>query len=246
MSTFPAADKRLHVFVISWKGQHENALHVAAEAGRACDRVTLVYSDPDPELNLQASCQVLRRPDELFWGDKFKACLEAFAEDLMLVIQADATCGDWSRLVHTCQNTLGRSPQFGVWAPLIDWTPYSPKITQVGVLGKSPLAAVVQTDGIVMGMQKAVVDRLKKADLSQNVYGWGIDQMAVAYCYANQMIAVVDQSLPVHHPKTRGYPSEEAGIQWREFLNQLTVLEKIHHQILFGFLRDRNSRVGHI
>ena len=105
---------------------------------------------------------------------------------------------------------------------------------------------VAQTDGIVFCMNSDVVKRLCRANLQRNIYGWGIDQMAVAFAYANGMIAVVDESFFVRHPKSRGYPSDVAGVQWREFLDQLTMHEQIQHRLLFSYFREKNNSVKHI
>ena len=86
----------IHVFIISWAGQHDKAASIAGAVRGVAGKVSLVYSDPDPNLALEVDCSLIRRPDELFWGDKFRACLDAFDADLMLVIHADCKCEDWS------------------------------------------------------------------------------------------------------------------------------------------------------
>lgn len=66
----------LHVMVISWPGQHENAVRIANELAGCAEHVSIVYSDPDPQLEPRAACELIRRPNHLFFGDKFKACVD--------------------------------------------------------------------------------------------------------------------------------------------------------------------------
>lgn len=58
-------------------------------------RTTIIYSDPDSELSLPASCETVRVSNDWFWGGKFKASLDVCEADLMLVIQGDVSCHDW-------------------------------------------------------------------------------------------------------------------------------------------------------
>jgi hypothetical protein len=237
----------MHVFVISWKDQHQNAVKIVAALLPVVESLTLVYSDPNPKLRFKLPCQVIQRPDHLFWGDKFTACLEQFHDDIMLIIQADASCDNWAGLVTSCKNLMHTNPQVGLWAPQIEWSPYDVSITQVAAVPDSTLRMVVQTDGIVLGMSRQVVNRLKQADLSYNTYGWGIDQLATAFAYANNMMAVVDTAIKVQHPKSRGYPEDEAGLQWQQFMSkEMTAQEKILHKLLFAHLMTQNRKHKHL
>jgi hypothetical protein len=242
-----AADwPRLEAFVISWSGQHENAAKIVSQLRTGDVSLTVIYSDPDPDFAFPGEYRSIRRPDNLFWGDKFSACLSAFDADLMLVIHADAACEDWTKVTRRCRGAMKRWPEIGLWAPLIDWTPFDVKITAIGKLTESPLLVVTQTDSIVLCMAAAVVNRLRSADLSKNVYGHGIDQMAIAYCFCKELIAVVDTSVSVEHPKTRGYPTGEATKQQRKFLKKLSTAERGQHALSFAYLWQRNRTVNHL
>ncbi len=221
-----------HIFIISWQGQHENAVKIASEVAGDDTRVTIVYSDPDDNLQLPAQCQVLRRPNGLYFGDKFHACLEAFDSELFLLIHADCTSGNWRLLVDRCQQVCEANPAIGVWAPDIDYTGFSLDKTWIANTRNPDLKIVAQTDAIVMGMRPWIVERLKKLNYEKNIYGWGIGWAAVAYAYANRMYAVIDQSARVHHPKPRGYSSGDALRQREEFLQQLGSREFIQVKLL--------------
>lgn len=222
----------LHTCIISWRGRHADASRIARLVEPFSDRTSIIYSDPDPVTRPQGDHELIRRPDHLFFGDKFKASLDACSMEALLLIHADCHCDDWSALVRSCRQTLSRRPAIGVWSPLIDYTGYSLPRTRIADLSGSSLSIVAQTDAIILGLATPVIDRLKRADYSRNVYGWGIGWMSVCNAYANQMIAVVERSIRVGHPRPRGYPSEDAGRQREEFLLQLTLQERIQLLLL--------------
>lgn len=230
----------IHVLIISWAGWHKNALAIARSVREVADRVSIVYSDSDPALTLAGDCELIRRPDELFWGDKFKACLDACHSDLMLIIHGDCGCDDWTSLVRKCHVTMDNMRIIGVWAPLIDWTPLSIRITRIASIESSSLTIVAQTDALIFCLSRPVITRMKSADYEGNVYGWGFDTMAVAHAFSNKMLAVVDESVPVRHPRSRGYPEDAARAQCNEFLKQLDLNEFVQHRLLWSLVRSSN------
>ncbi|MGB8365264.1 MAG: hypothetical protein ACLQUZ_19100 [Rhizomicrobium sp.] len=234
----------MHLFIISWEGQHEKAISIAKSIFSATNQISIVYSDPNSDLTLDVDCQCIRRPNELFWGDKFKACLDVCDSDLMVVIHADCDCEDWSFLVHKCRSAMDQNPIIAVWAPLIDWTQWNIHRTRLYEIRSTSFTVVAQTDAIVFCLSKAAMNRLRRAKFEGNVYGWGIDTMAVAYAYANGMLAVVDKSVRVNHPKSRGYPSEAALAQCNEFLKQLTLNESIQNRLLWSFISAQSAQIA--
>jgi hypothetical protein len=224
------------VFVVSWCGQHDRAAAIADAIHRDGGDVRIVFSDPDLTRVLDSDCPAIRRPDHLFWADKFRACLDRCEADTMLVIQADCECDDWPALVQRCRSVFTAVPQCAVWAPHIDGTPYSSQRSTFDRLSADGLHAAAQTDGIVLGLGRPALERLRRARLDDNLYGWGIDQMAIAAAYSAGQLAVIDLSQRVVHPAVRGYPTEAAQAQWRDFLRQLTPLEQGWHDLLWRFL----------
>lgn len=207
------------------------------------NRVSVVYSDSDPAFTLDMQCQLLRRPNELFWGDKFKACLDACDSDLMLVIQADCHCDNWPELVQKYMTAPDRIPAIGVWAPLIDWTPWNLARTHIASIDSTSLCIVAQTDGIVFGISSPVRRRMATLDYRDNLYGWGIDTLAVANAYANGLLAVVDRSVFVKHPRLRGYPKADALQQYRDFLRQLTAGELVQYRLAISQIKINDLNI---
>lgn len=233
----------LHIFIVSWAGQHANAARIAESLSGAADRLSIVYSDPDLALIPDAGCESIRRPNELYWGDKFKACLDACDEDLMLVIHADCQCDDWKGMAGKCREAHRKINNLGVWAPLVDWTPFDIANTVIATIDRSPLRVVAQTDAIVFSLSRPVADRMRRADYEKNIYGWGIPWMFVACAFSNNMLAVVDESVPVKHPQGRGYDENAARSQMNEFLQQLSPAELVQYRLLKSHI-ELNRRIN--
>lgn len=231
--------QRLHGFVVSWAGRHERARSIAAAMADRCDRVTIVYSDPDPDFRLEGDFDAVRRPDDLFWADKFSACLQAFDGDLMLVVHADCDCDDWPGLVARCRSVCGSLPGIGVWAPRIEGTYYDLESTSILPLPRGNLRIVANTDGIVFCLAQPIVERMKTLRYDGNVYGWGIDWVFCAHAHATGRHVVGDPACVVRHPLGSGYDQTEARRQQGALLRRMTVAEAVQYRLLASFVRAR-------
>lgn len=229
------------IFVISWAGQHSNAQRIASSLSDAGRHVSIVYSDPDPDYVLDAVYPVERRSNELFWGDKFSACLERVRDDEpLVVIHADCHCADWQALVSRCETRMS-NPVIGVWSPEIDAVRWSLERQTILPLGDD-LLAVGRTDGIVFALSPGVIARMKQANYDDNVYGRGIETMFVVAAYARGMLAVVDRSVSVTHPIASGYSIEQAHEQMVQFLKQLGPRERVQMRLLNQNMRANGGR----
>ena len=229
-----------HIFIISWAGQHHNAILIADKLAMDGWSVNIIYSDPDPTLTLVGPWISTKRPNDLFWADKFKACLENFHSNLMLVIHADTQCDDWSLLVKKCLETMDANSSIGVWAPLIDNTPFHVDKTTIAKIAQTRLHIVCQTDGLIFCLRSSIVDRMRQVNYSKNTYGHGIDFIFIAHTYSSGMLAIVDTSLPIKHASKRGYDSTDATNNMSEFLNEhFTFPEHSQHIILWSYWNSK-------
>ena len=161
-----------------------------------------------------------------FFGKKFEHSINSNRGDIFLLIHADADVDDWQELVIRCRSAFAAFADLGVWAPNIDYTPWTSNRTSIGMLtGEHEIVA--QTDGIVWALSCLVVERLKKFDYTNNNLGWGIDWAAIAFAFANRLLVLRDHSIHVRHPKGTGYQHERANLQMRGFLQQLTLQERL-------------------
>jgi len=233
------------IFVISWTGQHLNASEITAALDDFREDVAVVFSDQDESFVFESRCRTIRRPNHLFWADKFLACLEACTADRMLILHGDCQCDDWAMLVRKCDEAFARLPGLGVWAPVIKGSFYEIENTRITRLGDTPYSLVTHYDAICFALSRAIVHRMRQADYSANLYGWGISGMMIASAYSRNMLVVVDESTTVRHPAGRGYPSEEAKRQREAFLEQLSIQEKIQRALLTTYgslLRSQRER----
>lgn len=232
------------IFIISWPRQHEKAADIARRLGGADRRIAIVYSDPNPDFTVPADCELIRRPNDLFWEDKFKACLDACGDDPMLVIHADCECADWPGLVAAHARAVAEFADIGVWAPAISGTPYGPDVVEVARLGDSPLTFAALTDGLVFALSPAVLKRMREVRYGSNRFGWGIDVLFCVAAYALRKWVVVDRSVQVAHQPGRGYNSAEAREGMYRFLSQLETMEAVQWALLQGYIRYKYRQAG--
>lgn len=231
------------IFIISWLGQHTNAISIASEFLLVTNDVTIVFSDPNAELELDARYQQIKRPDNLFWGDKFKACIDAAAEQPILVVHADCTCENWITLLAAYRKTSKDYPGMGVWAPRVIGTPFDLSVTKIAELSGTSLNICANTDGIVFALSPRIVNRMRKFDFSSNIYGWGIATSFCTYAHISGMLCLVDQNIEVIHPRARGYDSALALHGMKRFLtDQLTVQERVQALLLDRWVNSNRQK----
>lgn len=230
----------LHIFIISWHGQHEKAALIANAIDGLADKLSIVSSGPEPAAFAPYKDRIIQRDDRLFWSDKFLACLFHCApDDLMLVIHADCQCDDWSQVIERCRDAFARFDSIGIWSPRLTGTPWRLEKTRMQRLEGSECSIVAHTDGLVFALPPRIRLRMMEADYSHNLYGLGIDWMYICAAYAQGMVAIMDEAIIVRHSITRGYCSRDARQQKREFLKQLTPDEAAAHVRLKAHMRPR-------
>ena len=178
-----------------------------------------------------------------FFGPKFEAALANCVSDVLLIIQADALFADWSKIVERCQARFGQRPKLGLWAPRIDYTPWTPERVDVRLVRDQGLTAVAQTDGVVLAFSRAVMDRLRQLDYGCNNMGWGIDWIAICHCYVHGLEVLREDDQTIMHPPSRGYGWRDAVLQWRNFMLQMNDQEQVIFQILLRFTAERRRGV---
>jgi hypothetical protein len=233
--------KSIHTYIMSWFGKHDNAEKIVKAVTLTSDYVSVIYSDPDIHLSPKFSCPSTRRSNDLFFGDKFYACIASCDTDVTLVIHADCNCDYWSEVPEHCRRAFEEVPNIGVWAPVIDFTDWCLDRTEIDRIPNSSFSMVAQTDAIVFGLERRIVDRIRKAELGTNVYGWGIDLMYNYYTYSIGYVSVVDRSLSVQHPRSTEYDYDTAMTQLVEFLDQLTPAERTQSLLLRAIVRLRDQ-----
>lgn len=227
----------IDAFIISWTGKEENARKIAAEVVDKVDRLFVIYSNAT-NTPTDGAGEWVQVPDAWFYGKKFEACLQRFSGDLMLQIQADASCDDWGRLIERCRTYFRERERLAVWAPEVDFTPWP--LSRTTIIDAAPhLHRVTQTDGIVWVLSQNVCQRLRQFDYDSNHFGWGMDWAAICYAYANGYEVLVDSSIKIDHPKTRGYEGNSAREQMHLFLSAMTLEERMFFNLFDRFMMPK-------
>jgi hypothetical protein len=239
--THPSVERevRIHAFVISWSGRDAAAAAIAQELAPHVEILTVIHSDSSgsPPLKTQGWEIV---PDTHFYGMKFRRSLDLFSGDVMLQVQADTVCTDWAGLVAAARHTFAARPCVGVWSPDVNFTPMPARLTTLAS-AEGPLRHVAIIDGIVWALSAAVCGRLAAFDYTRNNVGWGIDWAAATFAHASGHEVLVDTSITVAHPMSRGYATENALDQLEEFLEELDDHERAMRAMIQGFLAPRRS-----
>lgn len=229
--------------VISWKGQHQSALGIYRALCETIPDCRIIWSDPGDAIPFPDDVAHLRRPDDLFWGDKFHAAIASGDPDDLLFAHADCQCGNWISLVQKCRDACGQNKQIAVWAPLVLGTSMPLVRTAIEDVDPPGLKRVAQTDGLVFALRRDIVERMLELDYSKNLYGWGIDWMFNAVAGARGSYAAVDPSVLVRHKVGQGYPEEPAAKQMQQFLTQMTPQETKAYTRLSKHLLRLGGRV---
>lgn len=233
----------IHVFIISWKGKHENALDIFNQLSKLHVKISIVYSDPQEVNLLSKKNNVIQRPNHLYWGDKFKTCLENCTSDNMLIIHADCQCHNWCDLVLQYDRAIKNISQLGVWSPKVNGTRWTKELTSIFPLKDSTYEAVAFIDGIVFGISNAIQKRMRLANYVDNIYGWGIGWLVASYAYVINKLLIIDSSINVSHPHGRGYDTKSAQLQEIHFRKQFTLQELIMFRTIRGYIHSRELQI---
>ena len=226
----------IHVCIVSWKGTHDNASFIANQLSSINDHVSIIYSDPNPEYSPKVSCRLIKRPNELFWSDKFKACLNASECEHLLVIHADCKYLNWLDLVCKYDEAIQKISNLGIWAPEVSFTPYSLDIISIYTINNTHYEIVCFIDALVFGFSKAIQSRMHLINYQNNKYGWGIDRIMACHALSINKFLIVDKSIQVEHPEVRGYSALEAKEEMIEFLMQLSLSERIYARLIQSYV----------
>lgn len=233
----------IHVFIISWKGKHENAIEICNQLSKLDIKISIVYSDPQETIPFSKKYNVIQRSNDLYWGDKFKACLENCTSDNMLIIHADCQYQNWCDLIRRYDSAIKNIDQLGVWAPKVNGTRWTTQLTSIFSLKDSTYEAVAFIDGIIFGISKAIQKRMRTANYEDNIYGWGIGWLVASHAYVVNKLLIIDNSISIFHPKGRGYDTKSAQLQEIQFRKQFTLQELIMFRTIRGYIYSRELQI---
>lgn len=231
----------MHTFIISWPGFEAKALEIEKQLSQQPGKVHVIHSLGDSrDFEVPPHWVILR--NEAFYGAKFLKSLELCSSDVMLQIQADAHCDNWPEIIRSCRLAFAENPDLGLWAPLVDWTPWSIARTSLAKPKKGIPVRVSMVDGIVWALGVKTLQRMRQIDFSMNPLGRGIDLAAASFAMAHGLDAVVDPRVKVAHPRGSGYSESDANHQLEIFLAQLNAPEKLAREAIQKLQGERIRR----
>ena len=206
---------KIQAFIFNWRGHFENACRLEAGIGRFVE-VTVINSEERAAPN---------RPnwhnlgDTAYFAAQWNKALELFDGDLLFHVQADVTIDDPARLIEKAAAAV-RHHNLGVYEPLIDYTDIrfdSARLTPI----EPNLLLVPFTDCTCWFIHGDVARAFPRVDTFVNKYGWGIELVVAAYCRSMRRRCARDFSIPVAHPRCRGYSTSAAVSQMGAYLKTL-------------------------
>lgn len=235
----------MKIFIISWKGQHKKASQIAQSILNSGNSVTIVFSDPDQNFTFNNSFNVIRRPNDLFWADKFKSCLDAAGNEGILIIHADCDCDDWMLLISRCNDSVQKFKDIAVWAPEVDGTLCSLNVSGIYKIKESTLVLSALIDGIIFYISPFIVNRMLQVNYDSNIYGWGIDRLFCSSAHVSKKLVVIDTSVKVsHNDAVRGYDSKLAFTDSVNFSNQFSFSELVEDKLLRTYLKYNRMKLS--
>jgi len=231
----------LNVVIIGWQGFGEKAQHIAEGLAQAPDVLLRVIYSNAAEADETGPGEWIKVPNSHYFGLKFRRAVADFQGDALVIIQADAACDDWPQLLQRCRQAFAANAALGIWAPKIDYTPWTPERVDIRPDPSGSMTHVAHTDGIVTAFSSAVVRRLQALNYDDNNIGWGIDWIAICHCYTQGLQVMRDDGLLVLHPPSRGYDTRQATRQWLEFMGQMSAAEQSMFEILKRYTHEKKK-----
>jgi len=226
---------KIHCIIISWDSYFDKASKIAANVHLHVDSLSVVYSNKD-DIKESGCGNWIQASNSCFYGSKFSIGLNLVKDDeVLLLIQADAICDDWKKLISRCYDILSSNKIIGVWAPAVSITSWTNKRVLIEKDDAAKCDFVTQTDGIVFAYSLSVIKRLKELDFSNNNLGWGIDWMAICFSYCNNLYVLKDNDVFIKHIAGTGYCVDEANDQMHLFFKQMKTQEIIMYNLLNSY-----------
>ena len=215
----------IHVGIISWEGHHDAAWHIASELAGHVDKITVVYSNASGRTE-SGEGEWLQVDNSTFAGPKFKTLVDRVSEDVFFLIAADAATDHWADVVHACRAAFVEPNGIGFWSPEVRISPYTPDVVVLSNTGNKQIDCI-NVDTIVCAMSKNVYQHVRTYPFQNNNFGWGIDYAASAAAMLNGQRIVMDCSIVVSHPPSRGYNDDSAQQQLDQMLMEIPSADRV-------------------
>jgi hypothetical protein len=219
----------LHVFVISWRNQHEKAEIIEAAVAPMAEKTTVIFTEPDAVSAKHPHWHQV--PDEYYYGMKHKVALELHenftANSVFIEIQADNISEEWAALVERARYVFTNNPNVGMYSPRVDGVMWTTSRCRIGPTTAAGLVPATVADPSWWALHPAIAASTSRVDLTKNNFGWGIGWHVSMQVLARGYSVLKDENYAIIQPAGTGYAQDEAKRQYADFLKNLTFRETL-------------------
>lgn len=199
-------------FIFNWKGYANNTREILSSIPDA-----LVINSDDTNLDPLW----INLDDSAYFTTQFLKALELFNGDILFHIQADVKYNNWQSLMNDAIDDYTKY-RWGIYAPNINWTAWdSIKVDKQRLPDNRKI--VKCTDCTVWMIDKQVIDYFLSMnyDLSDNLYGWGIDLVLITISNFLGLPVIRNYNHTIYHSKNRGYKTFKANKMMSNTLDKI-------------------------
>lgn len=225
---------KIHPFIFCWKGQTANAINLEQIFLQIFGNVTVINSGENSRRE-----NWIDIGNDAYFAEQFSTACDIFNGDIMLHVQADVTFNDWRSVVDSAIYYYSLY-SYGIYAPNINYTAYTSDYVDISCANKTgSLKNVLLTDCSAWFLDKSVINFFKKKYLKSFLgtkYGWGICSCLSCIAHLQNKPVLRDYNFTLSHPKSTGYPAEDAQKLSYSFLKTFDTHMKQHLDLLNRFL----------
>jgi hypothetical protein len=206
---------KFQAVVFNWKGHEKRAFELEQKLSSLVP--TFVINSEDSARALHPNW--LHLGENAYFSAQWNKALEIFSADVLLHIQADASCHDFEALISAARKHF-ESSLVGVYEPHVDFSDIQYNLSAMPAIAPG-VYSVPMTDCTCWFISRSVLRHFRPLDLSINRLGWGIPAVVAALAGLNDMHCVRDYSKKISHPKSRGYSTAQAAQERTAYLQSM-------------------------
>lgn len=211
---------KIQVFIFNYS-RFKQALNLYKQFSEKRLETFLLNCHHEDDPNFKETNNIIKMPNIGYSGQWNKAISIANC-DVLLIINSDVVIRNIDKLINRINLFYKYYENSGIYAPNVDWTtwsfnPYSLEKIKFG------FRKVPATDSVVWSLRQEIALQVGKIDLNKNFLGWGIENLAAYFCYAENKLVVRDYKVKCFHPKETLYSREKAMIQFSNWVESLKI-----------------------
>lgn len=197
-------------YIFNWRGQYKKTLEKEARFKQFLERVTVINSDENCELDTWVNIG-----EQSYFSSQFQTALKYFNGDIFFHVQGDASFQNWDEIVAKAILYFQKY-RWGVYAPNVDYTYHVGGRVNIDSIKfeEETLSMVTIPDTTCWFIHKDIIEQFKESGIDvehSNKFGWGIDWVICALSFRLGRPVIRDYSFCVEHPRSTGYNASEAN-----------------------------------